>query len=521
MKVVTGAEMARIEKQAIEEYGIPSILLMENAALAVLNAVEEILGKLRGKRVVILAGKGNNGGDGLALGRHLVNRGVEVKVFLCGRSDELKADALINFELLRGLGTTIFQVMGETELRAFKLALMTCDLAVDALYGTGLRGALPPVEESYVRSLNESTKPVVAVDIPSGLEAGTGRVYKDAVRARTTVTFGLPKLGHFLGHGPECSGKLKVDKISIPDSILDDKSVGTHVLTASEVAKYIPPRANSGHKGTHGACLLIGGSPGMTGALALTARAALRTGAGLAQMATGASLAPFVDSLVFEATTIALNEKQPGVLDPEVIGQLGERISRARAVAFGPGMGQAEEVGEVLARLVDGCPKPLVIDADGLNALAVDLKILGKARGPIILTPHPGEMARLTGLPLEDIVNNRLELALEKAVEWKVILVLKGATTIVVAPDGRVFLNPTGNPVLGSGGTGDVLTGCIAGLLAQGVSPLDAACLGVYCHGLAGDILAGETGTRGSLAHEVADALPRALGQVEEKAREQ
>lgn len=513
MKVVTGSEMMRIEQQAIEEYGIPSILLMENASLATLQAVEELLGEFKGKRVVILAGKGNNGGDGLAVGRHLVNRGVEVKVFLCGCSDELKPDSFTNFRLLKSLGATIFQVKGETELRAFKLALLTCDLAVDSLYGTGFRGALPPVEESYVRALNESGKPVVAVDIPSGLEAGTGRVYKDAVKAKITVTFGLPKLGHFLGQGPEYSGRLKVDKISIPDRILDDQNVNSHVLTSSQVAGYIPLRPITGHKGTHGTCLLIGGSPGMTGALALSARAALRSGAGLAQMATGASLAQLVDGLLLEGTTLGLAETGPGTLDPGALDGLD--FSRVKSVAFGPGMGQGPEVTEVLGRLVGSCDKPLVIDADGLNALAKDLKILTRVKGPVILTPHPGEMARLTGLPLDEVVNNRLEIALAAAIEWKVILVLKGATTLVVAPDGRVFLNPTGNPILGSGGTGDVLTGCITGLLAQGAPPLEAACLGVFCHGLAGDIQAAKLGTRGALASEIADTLPLALRQIE------
>ncbi|HWJ02296.1 MAG TPA: NAD(P)H-hydrate dehydratase [Verrucomicrobiae bacterium] len=515
MKAVTAAQMVKIEQEAINEYGIPGILLMENAALAVLDAATELLGDIKGKRVVIIAGKGNNGGDGLALGRHLVNRGAEVKVFLCGQVDDLKPDSHTNFKLLRGLGTAIFQVTGETELRAFKLALMTCDLAVDALYGTGFRGALPPVEESYVKALNESLKPVVAVDIPSGLEADSGKVYKEAVRARITVSFGLPKLGHFLGLGPEYSGQVRVDSISIPQSLLSDSRINTHVLTAEQVAKYIPPRTIEGHKGTHGMGLMIGGSPGMTGALALTARSALRSGAGLVQMAVGASQAATVDSLVLEAMTLALDELKPGILDPRALEQLRDSLARAKAISFGPGMGQTIEVAEFLYGLIERCPKPLVIDADGLNALALDLKMLARAQGPIILTPHPGEMARLTGLSIKDVLDNRLDLALEKAIEWKVILVLKGPSTIVVSPDGRAYVNPTGNPVLGTGGTGDVLTGVITGFLAQGAGPLEAACLGVYCHGLAGDILAEDTGNRGGLAQEVCDNIPKAIRRIQ------
>jgi ADP-dependent NAD(P)H-hydrate dehydratase / NAD(P)H-hydrate epimerase len=519
VKAVTAGEMRKIEQEAINEYGIPSILLMENAALALLTAVEDTLGDVTGKKIVILAGKGNNGGDGMAVGRHLVNKGAEVKAFLFASGEELKDHSHTNFKLLRGLGTAIFQVSSETELRAFKLALMTCDLAIDALYGTGFRGALPAIEESYVRALNNSGKPIVSADIPSGLEADTGRVYKDAVRANTTVTFGLPKLGHFLGVGPEYVGQVRVDKISIPDSMLDDPKVNTHVLTKERVASYIPKRGISGHKGTHGTCLFIGGSPGMTGALTLSARSALRSGAGLVQMAVGESLAPFVDSMLPEAITVALNELRAGVLDPRALQQIVEKMHGARAVSFGPGMGQNVQVAEQLEGLIERCPKPLVIDADGLNALALDLKMLSRAQGPIILTPHPGEMARLTGLSVSDVQNNRLELVLEKAIEWKVILVLKGPATLVGSPDGRVFINPTGNAILGTGGTGDVLTGCIVGLLAQGVPPLEAACLGVYVHGLAGDILAEEMGVRGALAHEVADALPKALTRIQEYVR--
>ena len=254
----------------------------------------------------------------------------------------------------------------------------------------------------------------------------------------------------------------------------------------------------------------------MTGALALAARSALRIGSGLVQMATGTSQAQFVDTMLQEATTLALNELKPGVLDPSALEQLRQGLSKAKAVSFGPGMGQAVEVAEFLSGLIEHCHKPLVIDADGLNALAFDLKVLARAKGPIILTPHPGEMARLTGLTIEEVLNNRLDLALEKAVEWKVVLVLKGQSTIVVSPDGRAFLNPTGNPILGTAGAGDVLTGCITGLLAQGVEPLEAACLGVYCHGLAGDILTEKIGVRGALAHEVSDILPRAMRRIQD-----
>ena len=515
MKVVTAAQMIKAEQAAIAGYGIPSILLMENASMAVLTAIEDILGELVSKKAVILAGKGNNGGDGLALGRHLVNRGMEVKVFLCGARDELKPDCITNLRLLQALGVAVFEVSGETELRAFKLALMTCDLAVDALFGTGLRGAMPPVEESYVKALNEAGKPAVAVDIPSGLESDTGKVYKEAVRAKVTVAFGLPKLGHFLGMGPEYSGQVRVDNISIPDTLLEDASINTHVLTEDYVAEFIPARPIDGHKGTHGSCLVIGGSLGMTGAVALASRAALRSGAGLVQMAVGQSIAPFVDSLLMEATTLALQEINPGVLDTTAVGQLQEGITRARSLAFGPGMGKAGEVADFLSWLIENCPKPLVIDADGLNAVATDLKMLARARGPVILTPHPGEMARLCGLTVQEVVDNRLELAQEKAVEWKVILVLKGSSTVIAAPDGRAFINPTGNPILGTGGTGDVLTGLITGLIAQGVDPLQAACLGVYCHGLAGDILAEDFGTRGALAHEVCDLIPKALRKMQ------
>lgn len=514
MKVVTAAQMVRIEQEAINNYGIPSILLMENAALAVLEAISEILGTVKGKRITVLAGKGNNGGDGLALARHLVNRGAEVQLFLCAQEDMLKNDSLTNYKLLKGLELEIFAASGETELKAFELALMTCDLAVDALYGTGFRGALPPVQESYVKALNDAGKPVVAVDIPSGVEADTGKVYKEAVRAVATVTFGLPKLGQFLKAGPEYTGKLHINPISIPAGIRGASTVATSLLTAEYVGRAIPSRSRYGHKGTHGTGLIIGGSPGMSGALALAAKAALRSGAGLVRMATGENMAQFVDGLLEEATTIGLKETPTGRWATGAFGQLKAALASADAVGVGPGLGQNNEILKLLNEIVEQSHKPLVIDADGLNALAQDIQVLLHANGPVILTPHPGEMARLTGLNVEEVQANRLELALEKASQWGVILVLKGAATIVASPDGRAFINTSGGPILGAGGTGDVLTGCIVGLLAQGVEPLDAACLGVYCHGLAGDIIAAEITDRGALAGEVADKLPQALAHL-------
>lgn len=519
MQVVNAEQMRQIEKRAIEKYGIPSVLLMENASLAVVREIEQYLATLSGSarsdhKVVVLVGKGNNGGDGLAAARHLSLMGKEVTVFIFAKPEELRGDAALNLRLYQGTGSKYFVIEGEKQRRLARLALAQADVVLDAIYGTGFKGALPSLIEEYVEEVNWSRAWKIAVDIPSGVEADTGRVYRNAVRAQATVTFGLPKLGHFLGDGSEYCGKVIVDPISIPSSYLEDGGVSNFVLTDDFVRSNLPVRHLQGHKGTHGRGVLVAGSKGMSGAAILAGKAALRTGIGLLQIITPEGIAAHVDLGVTEATVWTA----PGnSLVPEVWPIIAERCQGAQALAMGPGLGQNPELLAVLEDVLRSIQLPLVLDADALNLLAMEPGLIGwrQGRGPLILTPHPGEMARLCQISVEEVQTNRLEIAVSKAVEWEAIVVLKGAVTIIASPDGRAFLNPTGNPGLGAGGTGDVLTGSILSWLAQGVAPLEAACLGVYLHGKAADQLAAEYGWSGFTATEVADMIPKVRRNLE------
>lgn len=519
MRVVNAKQMREIEERAILEFGIPSLLLMENAALAVVQEVRQILtvrnAELTGRKVTVFVGKGNNGGDGLAAARHLGILGVDVTVFAFAKMEEFKGDAALNYRLYKNTGEKLFTIEEEKQRSLVRLSLSQAEVVIDAIYGTGFRGALPSLIEEYVEEINRAQATVVSVDIPSGVEADTGKVYRGAVSAQSTVTFGLPKLGHFLGKGPEYSGRVTVDPISIPDRFLDHEELTTFVLTDEIFRAILPPRSFQGHKGTHGRGILVAGSKGMTGAAILAGKAALRSGIGLLQVIIPKGLSKGLDLALTEATVWSVEGEE--CLDGKALPVICERAEKAQALAIGPGLGQNPELLQLLEAVLHNLPLPIILDADALNILAYEPSMLERrqGKGPLILTPHPGEMARLCSCSTEDVQENRLEFAVTKAVEWGVILVLKGAITIIATPDGRAFLNPTGNPGLGTGGTGDVLTGSILAWLAQGVEPASAACLGVYLHGKAADELAKEFGTSGFTASEVADSLPKVRRNLE------
>ena len=522
MRVVNAEQMRQIEEKAIHHYGIPSMLLMENAAWAVVEEIRRWFLKgdkgeadLSGRKAVILVGKGNNGGDGLAVARHLVLQGMDVTVFLFAGLKDLKGDAALNLRLFQGTSGKCFVIKGENQHRLTRLALAQADVVVDALFGIGMRGALPSLVEEYVDEVNRAAGFVISIDIPSGVEANTGKVYHTAIHAQTTVTFGLPKWGLFLGEGPDYSGRVVVDPISIPPSYLEDEGISTFVLTDDEVRKMLPIRSLKGHKGTHGKGILVAGSVGMSGAAVLAGRGALRSGLGLLQIVVPQGIAQEVDTAITEATIWSA----PGdeCLDVDAWPVISKRCENAQALAVGPGITQNTEFVPVLGEILRSISCPVVLDADALNQIALEKGLLSlrNGRGPLILTPHPGEMSRLCNCSIDDVERNRLDLVVAKAVEWESVIVLKGSVTIIASPDGRAFFNPTGNPGLGTGGTGDVLTGSILAWLAQGVAPLEAACLGVYLHGKAADVLAQEYGWSGFTASEVADKLPKVRRELE------
>lgn len=520
MRVVSSGQMRNIDAHAINHFGIPGIVLMENAALAVVREIKILLNaagqELRGKKAIILAGKGNNGGDGLAIARQLSVAGAEVTVFLFGVAGELSGDAKVNYDLYYKMAGKIVQVEDEKQIRLFKLSLMQCHVVIDAIYGTGFKGALPDLVAGFVEDLNKAEIPVISVDIASGLEADTGKVHNTAVKADLTVTFGLPKLGHFLAEGPDYTGKIVVDPISIPESVYNEEKIFAYLLTDEVIRPLIPVRHRHGHKGTHGRAVLIGGSVGMGGAVLLAGRAAQRCGIGLLQIVVPEAIADAVDLGVIEATVWPAKDYE--VLTDNAWPVIAERLEGADACAIGPGLKQSESFLPVLRNILNETDIPVVLDADALNLIArdPDLITLRKGKGTLIVTPHPGEMARLCGCSTTEIQENRLKIAVSKALEWGAIVVLKGAGTIVASPDGRVFLNTTGNAGLGSGGTGDVLTGSILSWVAQGVPPLGAACMGVYLHGKAADVLKERYGLSGYTASEVVDYLSKVRKEIEQ-----
>lgn len=513
MRVVNVEQMRQIEEKAIHQYGIPSLLLMENAAWAVVEVIRRHLHKegeadLSGQKVVILVGKGNNGGDGLAVARHLAFLGMDVTVFLFAGLKELKGDAALNLRLFQGTTGKCFVIEGEKQRRLTRLALAQAAVVVDALFGIGMRGALPSLIEEYVDEVNRTQGWVISIDIPSGVEANTGKVYRAAIHAQSTVSFGLPKLGLFLGEGPEYSGRVVVDPISIPKSYLEDEGISTFVLTDEVVRAMLPVRHLRGHKGTHGKGILVAGSKGMSGAAVLAGRGALRSGIGLLQIVTPHGVGKEVNAGITEATVWSA----PGedCLNEEAWPVIFKQSEKAQALAVGPGLAQNRQFISVLEEILRTISCPIILDADALNLVALEPGLIDMraSRGPLVFTPHPGEMARLCQCNIEDVERNRLDIAVAKAVEWEAVVVLKGSVTIIASPDGRAFFNPTGNPGLGTGGTGDVLTGSILAWLAQGVPPLEAACLSVFLHGRAADVLATEYGWSGFTALEVADKLP-------------
>lgn len=517
MKVLKAEEMRNVDRRASSEYAIPSILLMENAGIRTVETIEEILGEFTGKHIVILAGKGNNGGDGLVAARHLLNAGADVEVFLLGKIGELTADAGINYQILQKICGEIYPLHEDNDLNKLMLSLLSCDLIVDSIYGIGFKGSLGEFEAQVVRMVNWSKAPVVAVDIPSGVDADTGRVHGDAIKASHTVTFALPKIGLLLEPGKTYAGTLSVADISIPKKLLQDPELKTNLITESMIKTYFPARLPESHKGTYGHVLVIGGSIGLTGAVIMASYAALRAGAGLVTAALPESLVPVVETGMLEVMTTPLAETGQATIALEALPAIENLLGTVSACAFGPGLSRYTEAQAVAQFVLERAGVPVVIDADGLNAIAGDISILKDRQIPVVLTPHPGEMARLIGKSIEEVQNNRIELAREFAHKWGVTMVLKGNKTIVATPAGETYINITGNPGMATGGSGDVLCGMIAGFIAQGMNPQAAAISGVYLHGLAGDQAVKTTGERGLIAGDLISAIPDVLSYMEKQ----
>lgn len=514
MLVVTAQEMRELDRKTIEEVGISGLMLMENAGRQVAERAARMLEERGGRVVAILAGKGNNGGDGLVAARHLFNKGYEVRVCLLVDPGHVTGDARVNLEIWRRMGQEVYQADGANGAQRVKVALLGTDVVVDAIYGTGFRGRPPAEVGRIMEVVNRSGKPVVAVDVPSGVEASSGRVAGPAIRAACTVTFGLPKLGLYLLPGARYAGEIHVADISIPRSVVTAASIRRHVLTKELVASWLTPRDLEAHKGNFGRVLVIGGSRTMIGAACLAAYAALRTGAGLVYLAVPEGMQRVAAAKLDEVITIPLPETTGGSLSREARVALEEHLGRADVVALGPGLSTHEETVALVRELVREVACPLVLDADGLNALAGATEVLARRAAPTVLTPHPGEMARLLDCSTAEVQADRLATAEKAAAAWNAVVLLKGARTIVTGPGGETYINPTGNPGMATAGSGDVLTGIIAALIAQGLPPLQAAAAGAFLHGRAGDLAAAEKGFPALVAGDITAALSRALLEV-------
>ncbi|MDA8100569.1 MAG: NAD(P)H-hydrate dehydratase [Nitrospiraceae bacterium] len=512
MKLATSQEIRNIDRRTIREFGIPGPVLMENAAAAVMSEMERFFDGLAGVKVGILCGKGNNGGDGLALARRLRIRGVPVRVALLAPFAALQGEAKVHLSILRKTDVEIVQRAKEDDIADI---IGWSDIVVDALLGVGLSSPLTGLYALAVELMNAAGRPVVSIDIPTGIHADTGAVLGSAVRADLTVTMVLPKRGLALYPGSGYAGHVRVADIGIPHEAVDRESISVSLLDHGSIWGVLPERERQGHKGDYGHLLVVAGSLGKAGAAVMAARAALRTGAGLVTVAAPSGIVPVVQQQVFEAMCFPAAESIDGTLGSGAEVELLKEAGRMSALAVGPGLSTHYETMQVVRSLVQNAGVPMVVDADGLNALAGATAILKRVKTPLVLTPHPGEMARLLDLTTAEVQQDRIGTAQSFAKTYGVTLVLKGAGTIVATPGGETFVNTTGNPGMATGGTGDALTGMIGSLLAQGYGPSWAACLAVYLHGKAGDLAAEEKGEAGMIAGDLIEKIPEAVKSLE------
>jgi hydroxyethylthiazole kinase-like uncharacterized protein yjeF len=509
MKIVSGETMRQMETRAMEESGIPSLTLMENAGKGCAEAIVARYGACPDPWAVIFAGKGNNGGDGYVIARLLRERGWHVAMFVLAHRDEIRGDARANLDRLAGMPLVFCPERGGAE--CCSPALKEATVIVDALLGTGLKSEVAGLYAEMIGMINNSGKPVVAVDIPSGIDAASGRMLGCAVKADMTVTFAVAKCGHILYPGAEYSGRLRIVDIGIPAEITASAE-GYEFIDGDAVKSLLKRRSRSTHKGDCGHCLIIAGSTGMSGAAAMAANSAVRSGAGLVTVAAPAGINQVLEIKTTEVMTIPLADGGSGHLCSGAKGEIEEALAGKRVVAMGPGIARHPETAQLIRELSASLTLPLIIDADGLNAVSEDTGLLlSKKSDIVILTPHPGEMSRLVGLSISRVEEDRVGIARAFAVKYGVYLILKGARTVIATPGGAVAINASGNPGMASGGMGDVLTGMLAAFIAQGYDPFTACKLGVFIHGHAADLVAAEKGEIGISAVDVQERIPYAI----------
>jgi NAD(P)H-hydrate epimerase len=514
--LATAEHMRSFDRKAIERFHIPGLLLMENAGRSAVDILERRLGSVEGRRVFVVCGKGNNGGDGFVIARQLINRDALVHVFLVGGKREVKGDARVNMISAWTLARDPRNRLTVEELHSVRRLSRhgKPDIVVDALLGTGFSGSVRGTVKRAIDWMNGSGAVVVAVDVPSGIDATTGVVGSTAVRAGLTVAMGMAKIGHFVGSGRDHSGEVHIAEIGIPHSVMTPAKDQTFRINAEDVKALLPHRPLSAHKHSVGKIFILAGSRGYTGAPYLCSQAAMRIGAGAVILGVPHGIHSMMAKKVTEVMVTPLDETGEGTVSSSALQTIEDQVAWSDVVVVGPGLSRNADTGALLRTLIPRVRKPLVIDADGLNAVGTDAALLRRRKDPTILTPHAGELGRMIGERSAMIERFRVGMTRAQAANLRSILVVKGSPTATGTPSGAVYLNSSGNPGMATAGSGDVLTGMIAGLLGQGMTPETAAFSGVFLHGLCGDIAARHLGERSILAHDILDRIPDALVNV-------
>lgn len=503
MKVATVAQMRALDQRAVEEFGIPPEILMENAGDAAYSVIAGEFG-VQGKRFVLFCGMGNNGGDGFVVARKIHSAGGHVVVFLLGRREDLKGPAKKNFDIL---SRTSIEVYSAESPETTQGAIYRSDAIVDAIFGTGLTREVEGAHRDVIRSINDSGKKVFSIDIPSGVNGDSGEVMGMGVRADYTIAYGLPKVGNLLYPGNDLCGKLYVSHISFPPSLYNTDSIAVEISDPLE----LPRRDKNTHKGSYGKALFVAGSSKYLGAPYFSALSFLKAGGGLSYLAAPKSVTPFLASKGSEVVLIPQQETKSGSIALQNRDELLDFSRNVSMVVIGPGLSLDDETQELVRELAKNTGKPLLIDGDGITAVAADLDAIRRRKAETVLTPHSGEMARIAGIEMAEIESNRIDILRRAAKDLNAAIVLKGPHSLVGYPDGRVSINTSGNPGMATAGSGDVLTGTIAAMHGLGLSVSGAVRTGVFIHGLSGDLAAKDKGEDGMTAQDILDYLPYAL----------
>ena len=519
MRVLNTQQMHEADRQTIDEIGIPSIVLMENAGRQAVAAMEAAFEDLASSKVGVICGRGNNGGDGFVVARTLAQRNIEAIVFLLGSVGDVRGEARTNLEILGRVGVTVVEITNAQEWELHFTQISECDLIVDAIAGTGFHGQPTGLLETVIADINGLGASVVAIDLPTGVSADSHELQGEAIEASMTVTLAAPKIPLILPPADVYGGDLVIADIGIPASVIEElDGPWLELLTRERMREAVPTRAADSHKGDFGRVLVVAGSFGKTGAAHLAALGALRSGAGLVTIATPRSCVPTIAAMMPEYMTAPLEETSAGTVDFGAVDRVLEM--KADIIAMGPGLGHDPSTAAFVQTIVERSGVPLVLDADALNAFAGDPeRLMGRESVDIIITPHPGEMARLLGVSVEQVQSDRLAHAREFAAAHRLHVVLKGHRTIIAGPEGRSFVNLTGNAGMATGGTGDLLTGMIAAWFAQMLDAEGACKLAVYLHGTAGDLSEADEGENALLATDIAAHLGDALMELTARRR--